>query len=243
MTSSEDPPYRGEEMDGSYASLSPGISPRFSHSYRHDPSLRFLIRTTVALAAVGIAGIAAGIALHGAEGRAAFVGWVAAMVGGGLAVLLSLLFAFFADGYWGLSSGAFRNGLLTAGVVISQKPTTIAVLADMGSGGDATYYGVARIVVRDLPLLDNQVGTRVPCVATFRAEEGTEDRWGWFAPRPICLGTPRREDIDECFRRLGDEPFRQVESCASRGLVPDTEDQILLMDEGFRVICRLDRPK
>lgn len=240
MNLADENPYRGETINGSSASISPGVSPRFFHAYRHQDSLRFLIKSSIVVLAIGAVGVVVGDSLRGAGGWAAVVGGYASMVVGGLFVLLGLFLAFLAFGFWSLMAHGFKNGLLTPAVVVSQEPTALAVLAEMGNGG-RTYYGIRRLVVPGLPFHGDHLGTRVPCSSSFHSGDA-DDRWAWFTPIPICHGTARPEDIDECFRRLGDEPFRRLDSLVRQGKVPGDEAQVILLDEDYQVLQKLRKP-
>ncbi|WP_337177647.1 DUF3239 domain-containing protein [Paludisphaera sp.] len=240
MSNADEHPYRGEEINGSSASIAPGVSPEFFHAYRHESSLRFLIKSAVVVLGIGAIAVVGGNSLRGVGGWAAGVGGYASMIVGGLLVLLGLLLAFFAVGFWSLMAHAFKNGLLTPAVVVSQEPTALAVLAEMGNGG-RTYHGVRRLVVPDLPVHGDHLGTRVPCSSTFQPGEAV-DRWAWFTPTPISHGTARPAAIEECFRRLGEEPFRRLESLVRLGLVPPDEKQVILLDENYQVLERLKKP-
>jgi hypothetical protein len=240
METVDQQPYRGEEINGSSASISPGVSPQFFQTYRHESSLRFLIKSSMVFLALGAAAVVAGNSLRGVGGWATEVGGYATLVVGGLFVLLGLVLAFLSFGFWTLIAHAFKNGLLTPGVVVAQEPTTVAVLAEMGNGG-RTYYGVRRLIVPDLPIDFDHLGTRVPCSSTFQPGEA-EDRWAWFTPTPICHGTAKAAAIDECLRRLGEEPFRRLDSMVRQGTVPGDEKHVILLDENYQVLERLRKP-
>lgn len=242
MATDDEHPYRGEAINGSSASIAPGVSPEFFHTYRHESNLRFVIKSAVVFLVIGGLAIFGGLSLREVGGWAASVGGYAAIIIGGLFVVLGLIIAFIAFGFWSLLSQAFKNGLLTPGVVVSQEPTALAVLAEMGNGGGRTYYGVRRLNVPSLPAHGDHLETRVPCSSTFQPGDA-EDRWAWFSPTPICHGTARASALKQCFDRLGDEPFRQLNALVRQGHVPPDESQLILLDENFQVLERLPKPK
>lgn len=234
-------PYRGKERNGTCATVSPGVSRQFFHSCRYLPDLARPVKTAIWSFAVGGAALVFGYLLCQDGSPATMAGGVIWLLIGAGGMLFGLWGVISAARTWKWRNDTFQNALLTAGVVVSEEPVAVAVLAEMSWGG-RSFPGIIRLNVPDLPVHGEYIGTRVPCVSTFMPKKGVSHRWGWFFPIPICHGTSRVEDLNQCFDRLGEESFRQIESCIRRGLVPPDEEQILLLDKDLQALEWLDWP-
>ena len=149
---------------------------------------------------------------------------------GALLVLIDLIvLALMVMGYSGAAQ-YFKNALLTPGVVVSEKPLAVVILASLGNGSGPRYYGLQRLSLSSLPYHSNTPGTRVPAVCSFLPAEGL-DRWLAFSPELICWGTGRRAKIEQCFERLGTEDFERLDACVAKGLIPKDDDELILLDE------------
>jgi hypothetical protein len=124
----------------------------------------------------------------------------------------------------------FKNALLTPGVVVSEKPLAVVVLAPLGNGSGPAYNGLQRLSLSSLPYHSSTPCTRVPVVSAFLPAESL-DRWLAFSPELICWGTGRRANIDQCFERLGTEDFERLDACVAKGLIPKDDDELILLDD------------
>lgn len=242
MSSAEadDQPYRGAELSGTYAAVSSGVRPRFFRYARYEIGLRFLSRCTAILFGIGLVIIRGGSLL-----RTHFGGWTPAIgivlyVIGALLVLLGAVIGLCTIAYYLHSANYFENALLTPGVVLSRDPLAVVVLASMSDGRGPEYHGIARLDLKDLPDHDHEPGTRVPCVSRFAAKEGL-DRWAYFVPEPVSFGTGDAKDLSQCFERLGEEPFRQLERCVRRAPMPKDADEIVLLDANLNYLETLEK--
>jgi len=68
---------------------------------------------------------------------------------------------------------------------------------------------------------------------------GEADRWAWFSPVPIYYGVGDAV-VDRMRDRLGAEPFRRLEACVRRGVVPAEKDRIALLDDQYRPLRVLE---
>jgi hypothetical protein len=229
-----DQPYRGEEIDGYRAAVCSGVRPRTFRHLRNDPTEGFALKSVVVLALLAAAAIGGGVYLFGGGGLASAIGVVLVLLG----VLFGLIgVALGAMGVWGARRTAqhFRDGLLVPGVVVSREPLALVALADMGKGVTGVEYAIARLEPRRLPSHSHEPGTRVPCVARF-AEDADADLWRWFYPHPICWATGDPMDLDQCFARLGEEPFRRLEACVARGPLPSREEEAVILDPSYEFV-------
>jgi hypothetical protein len=231
VTTSFDQPHRGEDIDGYRAAVCSGVTPRMLRNLRHDASEGMLLKMVVVLALLAAAAIGGGVLLFGKGGLATVAG-VGLVLLGALLGLIGLGLG--AIGVWGARRTArhFRDGLLVPGVVVSREPLALVALADMGKAVTGTEYALARLEPRRMPVHPHEPGTRVPCVARFD-EDADADFWRWFRPHPICWGTGDAFQIDQCFARLGEEPFRRLEACVARGPLPSTEEEMVILDRNL----------
>jgi hypothetical protein len=235
--SEEDRPFAGEELGGASASICPGFDPEPLRFLFYQPAMRILIVFGVIVALLTAGAFAAGYALRIPGGW--WPGWLSLPfygIGVLLALILLLDLAFLGMGY-GATARYFKNALLTPGVVVSSRPVTLVVIAPLGNGHGPSYQGLRRLDMKSLPYHNHAPGTRVPFVSAFHPAEGL-DRWLTFEPEPICWGTGRRELINRCFERLGTEDFDRLDALVARGLVPASEDELILLDEHDRELER-----
>jgi hypothetical protein len=237
---SNDQPYQGKELGGASAAISSGLKPRFWRYARYDASLRFVLTCDLVIGLIAAACFGGGYALRTYVG-----GWFGAVgvflyVLGVLAALLAILIALLIVWYFHNSTEYFEHALLTPGMVLSRDPLVVVVLAPMGNGSGPEYYGIARRDLKALPFHQNDRWTRVPCVSRFAPKDGL-DRWSFFLSEIVSHGTGDPKEINQCFERLGDEPFRQLEELIHKGTLPKTEEEIVLLDENLNYIETLDK--
>jgi hypothetical protein len=134
----------------------------------------------------------------------------------------------------------FENGLLTPGIVVSSEPLRVAVMACMSHGAGQRCWGIRRLDLDKLPAHPHDLGTRVPFVSIFESGE-RPDRWADFKPDPISYGTGRKGQLEACIAKLGDEEFERLANCIERGLVPDRDDRIALVDERLNLLETINR--
>jgi hypothetical protein len=234
LSASLDHPFRGGPIDGYRAAVCSGLTPRTLRHLRNDSSERFALRSVVVLAMLAVAALIGGVNLFMRGGLAILIGVILTLLG----ILSGLLgLAMGALGVWGARRTArhFRDGLLVPGVVITREPLALVALADMGKAETGVEYALARLEPRRLPVHSHEPGTRVPCVARF-AEDAGADAWRWFYPHPICWGTGDPFELDQCFARLGEEPYRRLEALVARGPLPSREEEIVILDRDLTFV-------
>ena len=236
------PEIDGDIVNSSYSTRAPKIQPRFFRWVRYHSEFKLLFYAALVLLVVGFAMWGGGMELgKRLEGALAGVAKVFGVIGF-LMLLLGIAVALLLRWLWKHTAIHFANALLTPGIVISRDPLQVAVLANMSTGMGKTYHGVRRLDLPALPVHENEPGTRVPFSTTFL--EGDHDgRWGDFNPEPICFGTGDRRRIDECLSRIDNDEFEALETCVRSGWVPESEDEIVLLDENLQMLETVKRRK
>jgi hypothetical protein len=222
-------PYQGEVLGGAAATVCPGFDPEPLRYLLYQPAMRILLIFSLVVASLAAGCIAAGYALRIPGGW--WPGFLA-LPFYGLGVLLVLIdlivVTLMVMGY-NATARYFKNALLTPGVVVSEKPLAVVILAPLGNGTGPEYHGLQRLSLSSMPYHAHTPGTRLPVVSAFIPAEGL-DRWLAFSPELICWGTGRRANIEQCFQRLGTEDFDRLDACVARGLIPKDEDELILLD-------------
>ena len=220
-------------MGDTWASLSPDIDPRPLRFLFHEPMLRRMSLLASALGLVSV-GSFVGCALL----RAPEANWYEPLplhLFGTVCSFAAIVAAVRVVEPYRVLAYLFRNALLTPAVVLPGEPLSIAVLASLGNGRGPEVEGLRRIVLRGplpLPARDRAPGTRIPVVSTFQRGRGL-DRWVTFRSKPIAWGTGRDSDIQDCLERLEREPtrdFERLEALVAKGLAPEDEDEMVLLD-------------
>jgi hypothetical protein len=229
-------PNHGDEISGYRASVSTGLKPRFWRFHLHDTTWRSAYIFLFVVTPLGLLPIWLGWMLLGSSGLKAKVFGIALCGVGGLMVLLGPLIALGLAWTARAWARTFRHGLLIPGVVSSRDPLVVVGLADLGKAEDSKgkEFGLARKDLWTLPNYSHEVGTRVPCVANF-SEEGP-DRFFYFSPYPVSLGTGDEFDLELCMQRLGEAPFRRLEGLIARGLAPEHWNRMIVVDAHDGVI-------
>ena len=226
----ESHPFRGEEVGGATASICAGFAPEPLRFVCYQPAMKILGIFGIIVAVLMVGSFAAGYAIRipGGlwPGLMAFLFYAVGIV---LAIIWLLDLAFFIM-FYASAAHQFKNSLLTPGVVVSEKPLAVVGLAPLGNGSGTSYSGLQRLELSGLPYHPHTSGTRLPLVSCFQPAEGL-DRWLSFVPEPISWGTGRKANIDQCFARLGTEDFERLEACIRKGLVPENDDELILLDE------------
>jgi len=222
-------PYRGEALGGAAATVCPGFDPEPVRYLLYQPAMRILLIFGLIVALFAAGCFAGGHAL-GTSGA-----WLPGLLAWpvyGLGVLLVLIdlivIAMMVMGY-NAAARYFKNALLTPGVVVSEKPLAVVILAPLGNGTGPDFHGLQRLTLSSLPYHASTPGTRLPVVSAFLPADGL-DRWLAFSPELVCWGTGRRANIDHCFLRLGTEDFERLDACVANGLIPKDDDELILLD-------------
>jgi hypothetical protein len=236
----EGPHIDSKIINNSYSTCSPKIRPSFWRFVRYHPLFRFAVKLALVPAVVGIvlAGIGDTLEKAGGRGLATFGGVLTFL--GGLSILAAIAAGAFLRRIWKSMAMYFENGLLTPGIVVSSEPLRVAVMACMSHGGGQPCWGIRKLDLDELPAHPHDLGTRVPFVSIFEPGE-RPDRWADFKPDPISYGTGRNGRLDVCVAKLGDEEFERLANCIERGLVPDRDDSIALVDEQLNLLETINR--
>jgi hypothetical protein len=79
----------------------------------------------------------------------------------------------------------FKNALLTPGVVVSEKPLAVVILASLNNGSGPRYYGLQRLSLSSLPYHSTTLGTRVPTVCSSPVEARDPPDSGHLQRAPV----------------------------------------------------------
>jgi len=229
--------HAGQEVGGSTASISAGFLPEPLRFLFYQPAMRILVSFSIFLILVMGCLIGGGYAVSGPglwPGLPAAVLYALTLL---LTPILLVTLLFLSMGY-GPGSRHHRDGLLVPGVVVSSKPLALVVLAPLGNGTGPRCNGLERIEPGLLPYHSHEPGTRVPLASLFYHGKDI-DRWVSYVPEPISWGTGRWDLIDQCFDLIGDEDFKRLEACIAKGMVPLTDDELILLDEHDRTLEKI----
>jgi hypothetical protein len=231
----EGPHIDGKIVNNSYSTLAPNIRASFWRCARYNPLFRFAVQLALvpALVAFVLGGIGDTLEKSGGRGLAT-LGNVLVFLAG-LSTLAAIAAGAFLWSVWTRMAVFFENGLLTPGIVLSSDPLRVAVMACMSHGRGQPCWGIRRLDLEKLPAHPHEPGTRVPFVSNFEPSE-LPDRWAGFNPYPISYGAGRKDQIEACVAKLGAEEFDRLARCIERGLVPDRDDRIVLVDERLNVL-------
>jgi hypothetical protein len=227
--------FRVQMRAPSITAASPGVRPRFWRGLRHDPVQRLGLMAMVALPALGLAMIRAGMALWRSARGVKSQGLAALLCAcGALVAVLGPLIGIWAARSAATTAGRFLDGQLIPGVVVSQSPLVVMALADLGIERLGEEFALAMLCPRTLPTERHEPGTRLPCLARVAAQG--RGKFHWFSPHPICWGTGDPFALNRCLDRLGEAPFRRLEALVRRGPLPQQVDEIVVLDAADKVL-------
>jgi hypothetical protein len=237
---SDELPYRGKELGGATAAVSCGFRPSFFRYLYYDSNLRFAASCSLVLFVATV--------LMGFGGYTLILwgGWFSLLLGillAGLGVvsgLVGLMCAVLLLAVYFKNADYYESALLSPGIIHSRDPLVVMVLASMGNGSGRDYYGISRIDLDRLPYHTHERGTRLPCVCSFIYGDAP-DHWAAFNTDFICYGTGDPVKIEECFRRLGDEPFEQLKNSLEGVPLPENADEIILLDAELNYLETIDK--
>lgn len=115
----------------------------------------------------------------------------------------------------GAGSRPYKNGLLVPGIVTSEAPLTVAVLANMhkaDENNEPVLWGVLKIEVQALPLHARRVGEQVPCAALFSGDN--KGYWAQLEPRPLAWATASEQVIREAITQIGQDEWQALRRLA-----------------------------
>jgi len=124
----------------------------------------------------------------------------------------------------------FYNALLTAGMVVSQRPTEFICVADMGTGCGKNACAIKRIAIRRLPVHSSEIGTEFPCVSGFH-EGSSREFWADFNPQPLSFGTGNSKLIDDRKEKIGEDAFKRLRQIYREGNFPKQADKMTWVDD------------
>jgi hypothetical protein len=141
-------------------------------------------------------------------GSVVFAFW--SKIAGGVLLVIALLVTVTIWRYISLRRVEFQNAVLCPGIVISQKPPTLLILADMSCGGTKQpIWGVKMEKCTSLKPFRSNVGQRIPCVTAFQGS-GYGGSWDQMVSSSLTSGTGDKEKLTEAMSRLDDEEEWQI---------------------------------
>jgi hypothetical protein len=129
----------------------------------------------------------------------------------------------------------FREGPLSPGVIVSTNPFIVVALTDLNGSFPDVAYALTQITPRLTGLADTKVGSRLPCF-TNTLKEIEADRFNAVHLHLIPWGTGDPSEIQQCLDKLGEEPFRKLETCIQQGTLPTGDMNRLLLNENLEVV-------
>ncbi len=129
-----------------------------------------------------------------------------------------------------LASMIFKNAALTPGVVVSTDPLEFVSIADMDTGAGPTSIAVKREALRVLPGHSTALGTRFPCVSSFR-DGPSGKRWENFYPIPLSLGTGDLRLVEARGSRLKADEFAELDGLIAEGRIPAKSGEVLFIND------------
>jgi hypothetical protein len=101
------------------------------------------------------------------------------------------------------TSEAFKNGLLTGGLVerSTQSVIHIAPLSKR-TGPDGIVYGIRRVQYQAFPYGTVGKSRRIACASFFSGEVRNPPSWESFTPIPIAFGTGDKRKIHACLEAV-----------------------------------------
>lgn len=215
-------------MGDTWADLSPGLDPEPLRFLFHEPILRRLTLLALTVGLVSLGSFIGCFLLRSPEAN-----WYEPLplhLFGTVCAFLTIVAASIVVESYRVLAYLFRHALLTPGVVLPGEPLAVAVLASLGNGRGPEVEGLRRIVLRSpLPDRDRVAGTRIPVVSRFQRGRGL-DRWVVFRSTPIAWGTGDDREIERCIELLDPTDFKRLEALVARGVVPEDEDELVILD-------------
>ncbi len=126
--------------------------------------------------------------------------------------LLSLITGFFNVMVWQTSGTTiYSTGMLIPGIITGIEPLQISTIANMSNSENVEeLWGFRRIIIKDLPLHERNLGQRVPCVAGFGGSFG-ETAHGFYEPRPLIWATDDIAAVTATIEKIDAEEWDLLE--------------------------------
>lgn len=197
----------GDIVNGTFSGRAPKIKLDPLRLLRRDLALSLLFKIFLFFAIVGGALVA--------------ISW---KILGGILLVIAVLLAVLIWRFIGNRKTEFQNAVLSPGIVISESPPTVLILANMASDGeygDAPIWGVKKEDSRSLEPFPNKIGQRIPCVTAFLGTR-LEGSWDQMVSSPLTSGTGDRKKLEEALSRLDDEEeWRILEMAIQQNRIPE----------------------
>lgn len=132
-----------------------------------------------------------------------------------LSWLFLLLVAFFVRGiyvYWGHLREHFIYGCILPGIVVTLKPTLVAVYADVSKGNGS--YPAVKIVSIELSRTRTKalrLHDRIALVALFTDKDKTAPYWTDFTPLAVESATSDRAIVERVWQSIDEKDWQEVE--------------------------------
>ncbi len=123
----------------------------------------------------------------------------------------------------------YENALLTPGIIVTEKPIEVVVLANMNTGyTDGPIWATQLYRYKQLPLTEIKKGGIVPCVSGFQGDE--IEKYERFTAGPLSFATKDIEAIKRNSTRFEEDELKLLQTLVSNGNIP-TEEGIIAWPE------------
>lgn len=220
---------------------SPELKPSFLRFVRYHGEFQLLFY--VMLITLGIGAPMWGIGMELAERNQGFAEVIFQVLGviGFLIMLGGVLVGLLLRWMWKQTRNHFMHGLLTPGVVFSENPLQLMVLANMATNPGSDFWGLRRVDLPTLPVHENRAGVRVPCCATFL--DGPESAyWGYCNVDPLCLGTKDVVGLERSLDRITEAEFAFLQRLIDQGEIPHNDQDLLLFNADGELLKVVSHP-
>lgn len=178
----------GDIVNGTFSSRAPKVKLNSVRLLFRDTTVNFFFKVFLFLFLVG---------------GGVFMLW--SKVAGSIFLILAVVTAIAIWRYISLRRIEYQNAVLCPGIVVSQSPPTVLILANMSCGGAGKpIWGVKMEESRSFKPFPTEIGQRIPCVTAFQGS-GFGECWDRMISSPLTSGTGNKKKLQEALSRLNDE--------------------------------------
>ncbi|QDT52083.1 hypothetical protein Pan44_00910 [Caulifigura coniformis] len=220
-----------EIVNDSMAGRALNRNPSLLRALLYEPTLKLLAIIGVIVFLVGMAFGVTGEAVEKPGPAPGALSTTLTTIGG-LVLLLSFGIGLLTFVVWKAIKRNFANGLISAGMILEEKPLTMIVLANIGTGeSEKATWGAIRFSPGALPGHDIAAHEKVPCICTFKPSEEF-DHWGDVQPMPVCHGRGGKKLLAEVNDIIGEREYKILRSMIQKGWIPEDDEHMVVIEEG-----------
>ena len=155
------------------------------------------------------------------------LGWY---IPSGLFAVFALLMTIFTALLVRNAKSISENALLCPGVVVSESPLRILVMAEMGTGlTEDTLLALKVLEFEKLPCHAGRLGEIIPFVSSFTPGKEPH-RWADFAPDPISFATGNLQSIQECLSRFDADELTILNRHYRENKYPEKPNELMWLE-------------